>query len=132
MSVAPGVAVHGNVTFGTGVSWCEPGEANGTGSFIEIGDNCDLAAFVVLNVADSHMRCLELWEDIDRRPIVLGNNVFVGSHCFIAGGFTIGHHSVIAAGTILTRREFGSYVIPPYSLVQGNPWQVIEGHYKPR
>ena len=53
------------------------------------------------------------------------NNVFVGSHCVIKGGAHIGHHSVIAAGTIVEGVK-----INPYSLVIGNPMQIKDGFYK--
>lgn len=109
----PGVAIHGNVQFGRDVSVCEPAEINGTGARVYIGDGCDIAAYVVLNVADSSDRCLERADDIKRAPIILGSNVFIGSHCFIGGGVTIGHHSKVAAGTII--RE--PMIVPPYSLV---------------
>jgi acetyltransferase-like isoleucine patch superfamily enzyme len=57
----------------------------------------------------------------------LENNVFVGSHSFIGGKVRIGHHSVIAAGTILIA---DGLIIPPYSLVIGNPYKVKEGYYE--
>ena len=114
LEIPDGVAIHGNVIFGKGVSVCEPAELNGTGSSITVGDGCDIAAFVVLNVADSSDRCLGRSQEIRRAPIVIEDHVFVGSHCFIGGGVTIGHHSKVAAGTII--RE--PLVIPPYSLVE--------------
>jgi perosamine synthetase len=63
---------------------------------------------------------------VDRRDIVLEDHVFVGSHCVIKGGAHIGHHSVVAAGTIVEGRP-----IPPYSLVVGNPMVVKPGYYLP-
>jgi acetyltransferase-like isoleucine patch superfamily enzyme len=42
----------------------------------------------------------------------------------IKGGAHIGHHSVVAAGTIV---EAG--VVPPYSLVIGNPMVCKPGYY---
>lgn len=110
----PGVAIHGNVTIGKDVSICEPAEINGTGSGVTIGAGCDIAAYVVINVADSSDRCLGRSTEIKRAPIVLEDHVFVGSHCFIGGGVTIGHHSKVAAGTII--RE--PLIVPPYSLVK--------------
>ena len=55
-------------------------------------------------------------ENAERMEIHIGEYVFIGSHSVIKGGAYIGHHSVIAAGTII---EPG--IIPPYSLVVGNP-----------
>ena len=42
----------------------------------------------------------------------------------IKGGAHIGHHSVVAAGTIVD-----GVTIPPYSLVTGNPMTVKPGYY---
>mgnify|MGYP001610981534 FL=1 len=99
---------------------------NAKGAKVAIGDNCDIASFVSINSADSHRQTLGQVTEIERGNITLENNVFVGSHCFIGGGVHIGHHSVVAAGTIITK----SCVIPPYSLVVGNPFTVKESYYK--
>jgi acetyltransferase-like isoleucine patch superfamily enzyme len=101
-------------------------EINAKGGHIKIGDNCDIASFCSLNVADSHKKCISLSGSIERGQIILENNVFVGSHSFIGGRVKIGHHSVIAAGTILIA---DGLIIPPYSLVVGNPYVVKEGYY---
>ena len=92
---------------------------------VSIGDNCDIASFVSINSADSHKRCIGLADDITRRNILIGDNVFIGSHSVIKGGAQIGAHSVVAAGTIVDPE-----VIPPYSLVSGNPMTVKQGYFK--
>jgi len=98
---------------------------NGKDSRIEIGDNCDIAPFVSINCADSHKRCIGLMKDIERKPITIEHNVFIGTHCVIKPGAHIGHHSVIGAGTVV---EPG--YIPPYSLVTGNPMTVRARYYE--
>lgn len=100
--IPPGVKIHGNVILGENVSICEPAELNGTGSSITIGDGCDIAAFTVLNVADSSDRCIGRSTEIKRAPIVLGGRVFVGSHCLIGGGATIRDRCKVAAHTAMT------------------------------
>ena len=92
---------------------------------ISIGDNCDIASFVSINSADSHKKCIGLTEEIERKSIVIGNNVFIGSHAVIKGGAEIGSYSVIAAGTVVDGEK-----IPPYSLVCGNPMKVKRGYYR--
>ena len=99
-------------------------EVNANGAKVIIGDNCDIASFVSINCADSHKKCIGLKEHTERKDITLEPNVFVGSHCVIKGGAHIGHHSVVAAGTIVE-----GITIPPYSLVIGNPMQVKAGYY---
>jgi len=99
-------------------------EVNSTKSKVTIGDNCDIASFVAINCADSHYLCIEKSECIERKEIIIENNVFIGSHSVVKGGAHIGHHSVIAAGTIVEPKY-----IPPYSLIVGNPMVVKEGYY---
>lgn len=99
-------------------------EVNGKGALVRIGRGCDIASFVTINCADSHRQCIGLAEHIERRDITLGEHVFVGSHSVVKGGAHIGHHSVVAAGTVVD-----AGVIPPYSLVVGNPMQVKPGYY---
>lgn len=100
-------------------------EINARGGKVVIGDNCDIASFVSINVADSHNLTIGKSDHIDRGTIILENNIFIGSHSFIGGNTTIGHHSVIAAGTIL----INGGVIPPYSLIIGNPATIKSGYY---
>ena len=86
---------------------------------------CDIASFVSINVLDSHKKCLGASEKIKKKPIVLENDVFVGSHSFIGGGTHIAHHCVVGAGTIIINKGY----IPPYSLIVGNPAEIKKGYY---
>lgn len=99
-------------------------EVNAKGARVIIGNHCDIASFVTINCADSHLKCIGLVKEMDRRDIVIEDYVFIGSHSVIKGGAHIGHHSVVAAGTIVDSGE-----IPPYSLVTGNPMLVRPGYY---
>ena len=116
--------IGGNPVFGRNVYIGLFSEINAKGGYISIGDNCDIASFVSINVADSHKKCIGLSSEIDRGQIVLEDNVFVGSHSFIGGCVKIGHHSVVAAGVILVADDL---IIPPYSLIIGKV--VKEGYY---
>jgi acetyltransferase-like isoleucine patch superfamily enzyme len=102
-------------------------EVNAKGARVIIGNHCDIASFVTINCADSHLKCIGLAEAVERRDIVIEDHVFIGSHSVIKGGARVGHHSVIAAGTMVGPGE-----IPPYSLVAGNPMVVRAGYYKNR
>lgn len=121
----PLVWINGDPEIGENVHIGFFSEVNAKETTISIGDHCDIASFVAINAADSHERAIGLSEEIKRRPITLERNVFVGSHSVIKGGAHIGHHSVVAAGTIVEPCE-----IPPFSLVIGNPMTVKEGYYK--
>ena len=121
----PLVWINGEPEIGENVHIGFMSEVNAKGSRVIIGDNCDIASFVAINAADSHKKCIELSDEIERKDITIEHHVFIGSHCVIKGGAYIGHHSVIAAGTIVD----GGIPIPPYSLVIGNPMKIKEGYY---
>jgi len=121
----PLVWINGEPEIGNGVYIGGLSEVNANGARVVIGDNCDIASFVSINCADSHKKCIGLSFEVDRRDIIIENNVFIGSHSVIKGGAIIGHHSVVAAGTIVNC----GLRIPPYSLVIGNPMVVKPGYY---
>lgn len=122
----PLVFINGNPQIGSNVYIGLFSEVNARDCDVIIGDNCDIASFVSINVADSHLKTIGLRETIDRKPITLEENVFVGSHSFIGGETYIGHHSVVGAGTIL----LNGGKIPPYSLIVGNPAIIKKGYFK--
>jgi acetyltransferase-like isoleucine patch superfamily enzyme len=121
----PFVWIVGEPEIGEGVYIGGFSEVNAREARVVIGSYCDIASFVSINCADSHKLCIGLAEVIERRDIHIEHHVFIGSHCVVKGGARIGHHSVVAAGTIV-----GAGDIPPYSLVAGNPMLIKEGYYR--
>ena len=121
----PLVFINGQPKIGENVYIGLFSEINAKESEVIIGNNCDIASFVSINVADSHKKCIEFTDNIERNSIVLEDNVFVGSHSFIGGDVHIGHHSVVASGTILINSGY----IPPYSLIVGNPVNIKKEYY---
>jgi len=119
------VWINGEPELGRGVYVGGFSEINAKGARVVIGDHCDIASFVSINVADSHKRCLGLSTEVERADIVLEHHVFVGTHVTINGGAHIGHHCVVAAGTVVSKGR-----IPPYSLVIGNPMTVREDYFR--
>ena len=121
----PLVWIVGQPEIGEGVCIGGMSEVNANEASVVIGDYCDIASFVTINCADSHLKCIGLADEVERRDILIEDHVFIGSHSVIKGGARIGHHSVIAAGTIVDPCE-----IPAYSLVIGNPMYIKPGYYK--
>lgn len=83
---------------------------------VEIGARCSISWDCEISDTDFHQVIL-----IDGQrppvtePVAIEDDVWIGSRCLILKGVTIGHHSVIAAGSVVR------HSVPPYSLVVGNP-----------
>ena len=121
----PLVWILGEPEIGKNVSIGGFSEINASGARVSIGNNCDIASFVSINCADSHKKSIGLSKNESRKDINIENNVFIGSHSVVKCGARIGHHSVVAAGTIVDGVN-----IPAYSLISGNPMNIKSGYYK--
>lgn len=55
-----------------------------------------------------------------RRPIVIGDNVWIGRNSIVRGGVTIGEGAVVAMGSVVTRD------VPPLGVVGGNPARLLK------
>ena len=54
------------------------------------------------------------------KPIVIGNDVWIGANAVILPGVTIGNHSVVAAGAVVTKD------VPANTMVGGVPAKFIK------
>lgn len=89
---------------------------------VRIGRGCNLGTYCMLMDNDFH--CLEPERRHERpasSPIVLGENVWLGGRVVVMGGVTIGDHSAVGAGSVVTRD------IPPNTVAAGVPAKVIRG-----
>lgn len=120
----PLVWIGGEPEIGENVYIGGMSEIYAKGARVVIGDNCDIASFVVINCSDSHKKTIGIADEIERKNIIIENNVYIGTQSFIGGGVHIGHHSVVGAGTIVRAGDY-----PPYSLIVGNPAVVKSGYY---
>lgn len=53
------------------------------------------------------------------KPVIIGDDVWIGGSAVICPGVTIGEKSIIAAGAVVTKD------VPPFAIVGGNPARVI-------
>ena len=102
------------------------------GKRITIGRNCGITreCFIMdtsghpvgaaSRVADHAQNKWTPPSDEDVQEVIIGDNVWVGLRSIIFPGVTIGEGSIISAGSVVRMK-----VIPPYSLVAGNPAKVI-------
>jgi acetyltransferase-like isoleucine patch superfamily enzyme len=56
----------------------------------------------------------------ERKPITIGNDVFIGWNVTILDGVTIGDGAIIGAGAVVSKD------IPPYAVAVGCPIQIIK------
>ncbi|MDL2305398.1 acyltransferase, partial [Bacteroides sp. OttesenSCG-928-D19] len=59
-------------------------------------------------------------QGVDTLPVVIEDDVWIGANAVILPGVTVGKHSVIAAGSVVSRS------VPPYSVCAGIPAKVIK------
>lgn len=94
---------------------------------ISIGNHVDIGANTI--IMDSNAHSLDYRNrrkhDTDMKgkidvPIVIGNDVLIGTNCIILKGVVIGDRAVIGAGSVVTKS------IPADCIVAGNPAIVVK------
>ena len=90
---------------------------------VKIGDNVLIAGYV--SIIDANHNFDDITKNINEQggnklPIVIGNDVWIGTHSIILQGVKIGDHSIIGANTTITKD------IEPYSIVIGPKAEVIK------
>lgn len=108
------VTVSGNVRVGNRVSMAAYVHIWGEGG-VFIGDEVMIGSHtaIVSNTHDPHVD--RMWNVQVLAPVRIEDNVWIGCHCIILPGVTIGTGSIIGAGSVVTRD------VPPYHIAYGVP-----------
>jgi acetyltransferase-like isoleucine patch superfamily enzyme len=144
LRIGDDVTVYGKLSVGFAMSYsarptltignrCVIGHNSGftVGKSITIGDDCLLASGVQISDSNGHpldpeARRAGMPAPLDKvRPVVIEDNVWLATGCVILPGTRIGAGSVV--GTCAVVRG----VIPPNSLVIGNPARVVGSVVRP-
>lgn len=91
-----------------------------------IGTNCQIASNTFISDTDFHPVSPEVrrresmgykidHHAVNKSPVSIGNNVWIGWGCIILKGVTIGNNSIIAAGSVVLKD------IPSNVIAAGNP-----------
>ena len=88
-----------------------------------IGSHVNLAQGITItalnhNFEDSEKRIDE--QGVSTSAVTIEDDIWIGANAVVLSGVTIGHHSVVAAGAVVTKD------VPPHSLVAGVPAKVIK------
>lgn len=88
---------------------------------VSIGEHCGISWDVEILDTDFHgVVGLDGTERPRQAPVMIGDRVWIGTRSIVLKGVTIGHDSIVAAGSVVTRS------IPPHSLCAGNPAVVVK------
>lgn len=60
------------------------------------------------------------WRHADCKPVVIGDNVWIGRNAVVLKGVSIGAGAVVGCNAVVTED------VPPYSIVAGNPARVVK------
>ncbi|WP_051563829.1 acyltransferase [Enterovibrio calviensis] len=99
----------------------------GRGTVIQAGGGVELGHNVVFSFDcilwsinhDYEGECLPFSHARVKRPIVIGDNVWVGRNAIIAPGSQVGEGAIIGIGAVVMGK------IPPLAVVSGNPAKVV-------
>ena len=88
-----------------------------------IGSHVNLAQGITVTALnhifeDSKKRIDE--QGVSTNAVIIEDDIWIGANAVVLPGVTIGHHSVVAAGAVVTKD------VPPHSLVAGVPAKVIK------
>jgi acetyltransferase-like isoleucine patch superfamily enzyme len=84
---------------------------------LTIGRGVDVSSGAQIYTHSTARRCVSgrNYNTVDRRPVSIGDSVFIGANATILMGVTIGEHAVIGAGAVV------NHDVEAYSIVAGVP-----------
>ena len=87
-------------------------------NLVRLGNDCLIGTHVMVMDTDFHRVEDKAW-DTTGYPIIIEDRVWLGNRSMVLKGVRIGHDSVVAAGSVVTRD------VPPRTLVAGVPARTI-------
>lgn len=90
---------------------------------VTIGNDIRLAQNITLSGLNHNYEDVSMpihVQGVSTAPIIIEDETWIGANVVVVAGVTIGKHSIVAAGSIVTKD------IPPYSVAVGNPARVLK------
>lgn len=113
---------------------CSIGDNSGIGINAYIGGTVKIGSDVMMGPEVKMYTVNHRYDKIDipmnqqgtteEEPIIIGNDIWIGTRATILPGVHIGDHSIIAAGSVVTKD------VPEYAIVGGVPAKVIKWRNK--
>lgn len=97
-----------------------PGSRISASDNITIGNSVMMANGVYITDSDWHGIYDRTKRSADIRPVIIKDNVWLGDHCTVLKGVTIGENSIVAANAVVSRD------VPANVIVAGNPAAVVK------
>ncbi|MDG6250039.1 acyltransferase [Methanocalculus sp.] len=88
-------------------------------SLIQIEDYVDIGPRVTIVAHDSSLHCIDPEIPLQYHRVLIERNAYIGAGATILPGVTIGEHSIVAAGAVVTKD------VPPFVIVAGVPAKKI-------
>ena len=86
-----------------------------------IGDHCMIGPNTLITTVNHPLSPMKRRHHIGiAKPVIIGDDVWIGGNCTILPGVTIGHNVVVAAGAVVTKD------VPDNCVVAGCPARVIK------
>jgi acetyltransferase-like isoleucine patch superfamily enzyme len=98
--------------------FCNDGTQIVCAESVSIGENVAIARDVIIRDFDAH-ELIGVDHKVSK-PVIIGDNVWIGTRAMILKGVTIGDGAVVAAGAIVTKN------VPPRTLVGGVPAKTLK------
>jgi virginiamycin A acetyltransferase len=134
-----GVTINGRVDIGHYTVINGPNTViNAQINHISIGSYCSIAKDVTIQeynhdferISTYYMRSnifktARQGDHVTRGPVIIGNDVWIGTKAVILSGVTVHNGAVIAANAVVTRD------VPAYHIVAGSPARVVRSRFQP-
>jgi maltose O-acetyltransferase len=122
------VKIHGGISLGS-ASKLEIGDRSSINIGCWVSNDTVIGSDVMLGpdvsiissshvFSDTSLSMREQGESV-RRPVIIGDDVWIGTRAIILPGVKVGSHSIIGAGSVVTKD------VPEWSIVGGNPAKII-------
>ena len=90
---------------------------------VTIGNHVNLAQGITVTALNHNFEDTSKWIDeqgVSTKPVVISDDVWIGTNAVILPGVTIGRHAVVAAGAVVTTD------VPERTVVGGVPAKIIK------